>query len=356
MPKAVVALSGGVDSAVAAVLLQEEGVELTGVTMRLWPQSRCCDEKDIEDAADLCARLEIPYRVLDYRERFREMVVDPFIAGYAAGLTPNPCARCNQLLKFDALWQEARSMGADILATGHYARLGHWNGAPVLLRGVDQRKDQSYFLFGVSREILPHLRFPVGEMDKETVRGIARRLGIPLAGKSDSQDICFVPGGDYRAFLGKQGGATGALPGDIVRMDGEIVGQHDGISGYTVGQRRGLGGGSGEPLYVVGLDANRNEIRVGPASALFRDRVSLHGCRWLVPDWDGGGSASYAVQVKLRYAAQPAAARLYLLPEGRGELLLDEPQRAVTPGQAAVCYDGDRLLGGGWIAVSGDGE
>ncbi len=355
MAKAVVALSGGVDSAVAAALLQEEGLELMGVTLRLWPQSRCCDEKDIEDAADLCVRLGIPYQVLDYRERFREMVVDPFIAGYAAGQTPNPCARCNQLLKFDALWQEARTMGADILATGHYARLGYRNGAPVLLRGVDRRKDQSYFLFGVSREVLSHLRFPVGEMDKETVRGLARKLGLPLAGKSDSQDICFVPGGDYRAFLKEQGSGTGALPGDIVRADGETVGRHNGIAGYTVGQRRGLGGGSGEPLYVVALDPDRNEVRVGPATALFQDRVPLHGCRWLVPGWDAGASGSHAVQVKLRYTAPLAAARLHLLPEGRGELILEEPQRAVTPGQAAVCYDGDRLLGGGWITPAGDG-
>ena len=349
MPRAVIALSGGVDSAVAAVLLQDAGYDLVGVTMRLWPKSRCCDEKDIEDAAELCARLAIPYQVLDYRERFRAEIVDPFIAAYQAGRTPNPCTRCNQVLKFSALWQEAQRLGAEYLATGHYVRRILATEAQIW-RGVDGRKDQSYFLYAIERELLPRLLFPLGDLRKEDVRAIAQARALPVAGKQESQDICFVAG-DYRNFLHEQGVPERA--GEIVDLQGKVLGTHAGVINFTVGQRRGIGGGSSVPLYVVAVDADRDQVRVGPAQHLLRDRLQMRDCNWL-GDWQPGQEARVAVQ--LRYAAPAVNATLYLHAHAHAgaTLHLDVAQRAVTPGQAAVCYQGERLLGGGIIVELGN--
>lgn len=346
MSRVVVALSGGVDSAVAAALLQEAGHDLLGVTMRLWPKSRCCDEKDIEDAAELCAQLGIPYQVLDYRERFRSEIVDPFIAAYQEGCTPNPCTRCNQVLKFSALWQEADALGADYLATGHYVRQVS-SAAAEIWRGVDERKDQSYFLYAIERELLPRLLFPLGALRKEEVRAIAKARALPVAGKQDSQDVCFVAG-DYRSFLREQG--VSGRPGNIVNLQGETLGTHDDVINFTVGQRRGIGGGSAVPLYVLAVDAGRDQVRVGPAEYLYQDQLRIHECNWLA---DCAPGREERVTVKLRYAAPPVAATLRLGQGGEATLLLDAAQRAVTPGQAAVCYQDERLLGGGIIAEFG---
>ncbi|MBU2830052.1 tRNA 2-thiouridine(34) synthase MnmA [Acidithiobacillus ferriphilus] len=344
--KALIALSGGVDSAVAAVLMREQGYELTGVTMRLWPKSRCCDEKDIEDAADVCARLDIPYTVLDYREAFRRQVVDVFVAEYQAGRTPNPCARCNQFLKFDALLTEGEKLGASVLATGHYARLAEIPSGAALLRGRDDAKDQSYFLFAIGATLLPRLRFPVGGMNKDEVRAMARKHGLPVAAKQDSQDICFVPDGDYRRFLEDYAGLDMAQEGEMVDSRGQLIGHHPGTLHFTVGQRRGLGGGGGQPRYVLALDPAQNRVIVGGEDELYRRAASLDECNWLV---DLSPGESHAVTVKLRYRSRAEPAILHLLPDARAELRFPEPQRAVTPGQAAVCYQGERLLGGGWI-------
>ncbi len=344
--KALIALSGGVDSAVAAVLMREQGYELIGVTMRLWPKSRCCDEKDIEDAADVCARLDIPYTVLDYREAFRRQVVDVFVAEYQAGRTPNPCARCNQFLKFDALLTEGEKLGASVLATGHYARLAETPSGAALLRGRDDAKDQSYFLFAIGATLLPRLRFPVGGMNKDEVRAMARKHGLPVAAKQDSQDICFVPDGDYRRFLEDYAGLDMAQEGEMVDSRGQLIGHHPGTLHFTVGQRRGLGGGGGQPRYVLALDPAQNRVIVGGEDELYRRAASLDECNWLV---DLSPGESHAVTVKLRYRSRAEPAILHLLPDARAELRFPEPQRAVTPGQAAVCYQGERLLGGGWI-------
>ncbi|WP_308388611.1 tRNA 2-thiouridine(34) synthase MnmA [Acidithiobacillus sp. AMEEHan] len=346
MSRVVVALSGGVDSAVAAALLQEAGHDLIGVTMRLWPKSRCCDEKDIEDAAELCTLLGIPYQVLDYRERFRREIVDPFIAAYQEGRTPNPCTRCNQVLKFSALWQEAQVLGADSLATGHYVRRS--GSAPAQLwRGVDERKDQSYFLYAIERELLPRLLFPLGALRKEEVRAIAKARGLPVAGKQESQDVCFIAG-DYRSFLREQG--VSGRPGNIVNLYGETVGTHDGVINFTVGQRRGIGGGSAMPLYVLAVDAKRDQVRVGPAEYLYQDQLRIHDCNWLGELSPG---REERVTVKLRYAAPPVSATLRLGQGGEASLHLDTAQRAITPGQAAVCYQKECLLGGGIISEFG---
>ncbi len=350
-PKALVALSGGVDSAVAAILMQEQGYDLIGVTMRLWPKSRCCDEKDIEDAAEVCAQLQIPYQVLDYREAFRQQVVDVFVAEYQAGRTPNPCARCNQFLKFDALLKEGEKLGTDILATGHYVRILETVSGTALLRGEDAAKDQSYFLFALQAGLLPHLRFPVGGMNKDAVRAIARKHGLPVAAKQDSQDICFVPDGDYRRFLADYAGLDMAQEGEMVDSRGQIVGHHPGTLNFTVGQRKGLGGGSGQPRYVLALDPVRNQVVVGDEKELYQPRVYLKDCNWLMPL---SPSEDIAVTVKLRYRSNAEPGLLRLGADGRAEITFQEAQRAVTPGQAAVCYQGARLMGGGWIRSSLD--
>lgn len=346
-PKALVALSGGVDSAVAAILMQEQGYDLIGVTMRLWPKSRCCDEKDIEDAAEVCARLNIPYQVLDYREAFRQQVVDVFVAEYQAGRTPNPCARCNQFLKFDALFEEGKKLGATILGTGHYARLQETPSGMSLLRGEDAAKDQSYFLFALNAGLLPQLCFPVGEMNKDAVRAIARRHGLPVAAKQDSQDICFVPDGDYRRFLADYAGLDMEQEGEMVDSSGQVIGHHSGTLNFTVGQRKGLGGGNGQPRYVLALDPVRNQVRVGSENELYQPQAYLQDCNWLTPL---SASDEHPVTVKLRYRSRPEPGLLLLKEDGRAEIRFHEAQRAITPGQAAVCYQGERLIGGGWIS------
>jgi len=352
--RVVVAMSGGVDSSVAAALLAEQGFEVVGVTLQLYDhgaavgrKGACCAGQDIHDARRVADRIGIPHYVLDYEDRFRASVIDDFADSYARGETPIPCVRCNQRVKFRDLLDQARDLGADCLATGHYIRRVEGPAGPELRRAADPAKDQSYFLFATTPDQLAFLRFPLGGLSKEETRALAARYDLPIADKPDSQDICFVPDGGYARVVERlRPGA--AEPGEIVDIDGRVLGRHDGVIGFTVGQRRGLGiGGTAEPLYVVRIEPAARRVVVGPRSALAQDAVHVADLNWL---GDAAPSpAGERVAVKLRSAQAPAPATL--TPDGRGGAVvsLDAPQFGIAPGQAAVCYAGDRLLGGGWI-------
>jgi tRNA-specific 2-thiouridylase len=345
----VVGMSGGVDSSVAAALLVEQGHDVIGVTMHLaGSQSRCCSLDDAEDARRVADTLGIRFYVANYKDRFREEVMQPFADAYLAGRTPIPCVACNDRFKFHHLLARARALGADGVATGHYARIA-WDaaGTPHLLRGVDRSKDQSYFLFRLSPEQLRHTRFPVGELDKVAVRERARALGLATADKPESQEICFVPSGDYARVVEeiRPGAAPGA--GEIVDADsGAVLGTHAGIHHFTVGQRRGLGSGGTEPRYVVALDAARNRVLVGSRARLGSRSASLRGVCWTRAD---APHAPLRAEVQVRYRHAPVPARLEVGPQQSARVVFDEPVRAVALGQAAVFYQGDELLGGGWI-------
>jgi tRNA-specific 2-thiouridylase len=355
----VVALSGGVDSATAAAMLVEAGERVIGMTLRLYDArgtaasagGRCCGPRDIEDARRVCAHLGIPFYVVDHQAEFERYVVDDFVAAYLAGETPNPCARCNQHIKFGPLLARARALGADRLATGHYARLeADGEGGHALRRGVDADKDQSYFLFAMPAAELGAVRFPLGGLAKEEVRARAARFGLPNAAKPDSQEICFVPDGDYAGFVERRAramGQAGAAGGVIEDAAGRIVGEHGGVHRFTIGQRRGLGAvGGGEPVYVVALDPARRRVVVGPRAAAERREVWVRDVSWLAAP--PRGTARVGLQV--RHHQRPLAADVAA--EGADVRVEVETAIVAAPGQAAVFYDGDRVLGGGWIAAS----
>jgi tRNA-specific 2-thiouridylase len=359
-----VAMSGGVDSSVAAGILAREGYEVIGVTMRLWTvedafagrhHKRCCSVEDTDDARAAAAALGVRHYVLNLEREFAEGVVDHFVEEYARGRTPNPCLACNDRVKFRPLLEHAVALGADYLATGHYARVRS-SGVDVgqgpspdssrfnLLRAVDPGKDQSYVLYTLGQAELSRTLFPVGEYPKEEIRRLAREWQLPNADKPDSADICFIPSGDYRAFVRDRIPVTA---GAIVDMEGAQVGEHEGIAGYTIGQRRGVPArGGAEPLFVVDIDAETNSVVVGPHEQLMAPGLIAEELSWVRGEPPALGSP---VQARIRYRAPAVPARIGLAGDGTAEVRFAEPQRAVTPGQAVVFYDGERVLGGGTI-------
>ncbi|WP_321506001.1 tRNA 2-thiouridine(34) synthase MnmA [Breoghania sp.] len=357
--RVVVAMSGGVDSSVVAGLLKRQGYDVVGVTLQLYDHGEaihrkgaCCAGQDIHDARRVAETIGIPHYVLDYEQRFREAVIDPFAASYIAGETPIPCVACNQTVKFHDLLDTARELNADVLATGHYVRTRLFDGRRAMFRPVDLERDQSYFLFATTPEQLDFLRFPLGGMTKPETRDLARELGLEIADKHDSQDICFVPQGRYTDLINKlKPGA--AEKGEIVHVDGRVLGHHDGIINYTIGQRRGIGVAAGEPLYVVHLDAERSRVIVGPREALMTHRIHLRDVNWLgdtpLETLPAEGIEIFA---KVRSTRPPREARL--LREGDDIVVeLDGGEHGIAPGQACVFYDSDgdaaRVFGGGWI-------
>jgi tRNA-specific 2-thiouridylase len=349
--RVLVAMSGGVDSSLAAALLRAAGHDIVGVTLHLWDASgadqvgRCCAPEDREDARRTCDLLGVPHYVLDERAAFRARVVEPFVDENLAGRTPIPCVHCNQHVKLGRLWQVAQSFGATRIATGHYARTARRDDGTIeLLRGVDASKDQSYFLFGVPQPVLERLVFPLGEMTKDEARGHAKRFGLPNWNKPDSQELCFVPSGDVREFVGRQRAHAGK-PGRLLDEDGRELGRHNGIEGFTIGQRRGLGVSAPEPRYVLRVIAEEDAVVVGPAERLLRTALRAEHAAWVGP----APAQPFEAEVRIRYRHTPAHA--LVTPDGAGfGVEFSEPQRAVAPGQAAVVYQGARVVGGGFIA------
>ena len=355
--RVVVAMSGGVDSSVAAALVKSAGYDTIGITLQLYDHGEavkrkgaCCAGQDIHDARNVAASLDIPHYVLDYESLFRESVIDNFADTYLSGHTPIPCVRCNETVKFKDLLTTAKDLGAEALVTGHYIETSFNDGQWQMRRPVDEKRDQSYFLFSTTPEQLSFLRFPLAYLTKNEIREFAAKLALPVADKPDSQDICFVPNGDYATVIERLRPDC-SLPGEIVDMDGNILGQHQGVLHYTVGQRRGLGVAIGEPLYVVRIDADTRQVIVGPKDALARRTIMLDEVNWL-----GGEMLSdpIDVKVKIRSTGSPVRANLTLLQGQRAEVSLDIPEEGVSPGQACVFYGADegpaaRVLGGGWI-------
>ena len=359
-----VAMSGGVDSSTVAAVLQQQGRCVVGLTMQLWnqrrlpelqgdgpAQHRCCSLDDVYDAKAVARHLNFPHYVVNFEEQFESRVVRPFVDQYLAGRTPIACTNCNTDIKFEPLLHMARQIGAERLATGHYARIrrneetGRWE----LLRARDDRKDQSYFLWGLTQEQLSRSEFPLGELTKEEVRVLARRVNLPVAEKPESMELCFVPNGSYvqfiQAYSRERGFSLSDSEGEIVNESGEVIGRHNGVQNFTIGQRKGLGFAAGKPLYVLSIDPQKNRVVVGEDDVLRKTVCEVEGVNWVSMEKP---AAPFRAFVKIRHKHEPAAATLEPLEANRARIAFDVPQRAITPGQAAVFYDEDRLLAGGW--------
>lgn len=347
-------MSGGVDSSVTAALLREEGYDVIGISMQVWDHSRftgeeafgsCCSLDDIHDARRVAEQLDIPFYVVNFEEEFQRLVIDDFVDEYFRGRTPNPCVRCNQRVKFELLLKKAGELGADFLATGHYARIERdESGVHHLLTGIDRGKDQSYFLFTLTQQQLGRTLFPLGGMTKGEVRRLASRFALRVAEKGESQEICFIPDNDYVRFLEEER-APGHLSGDIVDSTGKVLGRHDGTYRYTIGQRKGLGIAHPHPLHVLRVDAERREVVVGGRDELFSDGLTARDVNWIVSPPHSPIEAT----CKIRYRHQPVPCLIHPLPDGRVEVRFLEREKSVTPGQAVVFYADEEVLGGGWI-------
>ncbi len=351
-----VAMSGGVDSSVTAALLTEQGHDVIGITMRVWDPSTCgaseedaeascCSPDDVRDAGRIADQLGIPFYVVNFEDEFRRLVINDFISEYHQGRTPNPCVRCNELVKFGLLLEKAKELGAEFLATGHYAQVKKGDdGFFHLLKGLDPKKDQSYFLFALSQEQLASTLFPLGGITKQEVRTLASRFELRVAEKGESQEICFIPDDNYVRFLEAEKDAEN-LSGAIVDQKGNVLGQHHGTYRYTVGQRRGLGIAWKEPLYVLGVNAKTHEVIVGPHDELYKNGLRASHMNWMMPQ----PTSEFSTTCRIRYRHQAVACRVIPLPDNRVEVFFTEPEKSVTPGQAVVFYDENRVLGGGWI-------
>jgi tRNA-uridine 2-sulfurtransferase len=360
-----VAMSGGVDSSTVAAVLQQQGRPIVGLTMQLWnqrrlpelqgdgpPQHRCCSLDDVYDAKRVAQHLNFPHYVINFEEQFEQRVVRPFVDQYLSGRTPIACTNCNTDVKFEPLLRMARQIGAERLATGHYARI-LWNertGRKELWRARDSSKDQSYFLWGLAQDQLAGSEFPLGELTKEEVRELARRVNLPVAEKPESMELCFVPNGNYvefiQAYSRERGNPLSESDGEIVNEDGAVIGRHNGVHNFTIGQRKGLGFAAGRPLYVLSIDPLKNRVVVGDDDALRTTTFEVDEVNWVSI---AKPASPTRTQVKIRHKHEPAAAQVEALGDSRARVTFDTPQRAVTPGQAAVFYDGEAVLGGGWI-------
>lgn len=346
-------MSGGVDSSAAAALLVQQGYDVVGITLKLWPQDclsraedKCCGPQAVADARAVCHRLGIPFYLMDEANEFQQQVIQYFAEEYQAGRTPNPCVMCNERLKFGTLLTRARQLGADFIATGHYARLEKQNGRVLLQRGRDPRRDQSYFLFSLKQDQLAHALFPLGEIHKTATREVARDHRLKTAEKEESMEICFVPDNDYGKFL-QQAQLVVPHAGDIVDRQGRVLGRHDGIEFYTIGQRKGLRIAAPNPLYVIDLDPVTNQVVVGDPADLERDECTVERCNWIPFD---APDTPVVATVKIRYNHAGSPATVTPLPHGAARVRFHAPQRAITPGQACVFYQDEFVLGGGWIA------
>lgn len=365
-----VAMSGGVDSSTVAALLLQHGRPVVGLTMQLWnqrrlpelqgdgpAQHRCCSLDDVYDAKRVAQHLKFPHYVVNFEEQFEQRVIRPFVDHYLAGRTPIACTNCNTDVKFEPLLRMARQIGAERLATGHYARIRRDDstGRYQLLRARDDSKDQSYFLWGLTQEQLAGSEFPLGELTKEEVRSLARKVQLPVAEKPESMELCFVPNGNYVQFIHAYQREAGApvrdQEGDIVTEEGAVIGRHSGVHNYTIGQRKGLGFSTGKAVYVLALDVQNNRVIVGEDDALRVSSFEVENVNWISI---GPPGARVRAQVKIRHKHEPAPATVESLPGNRARITFDEPQRAITPGQAAVIYEGDIVLAGGWIAAAAE--